>query len=98
MIIMWIISVFLVTYGILGLLGIHKVPKKHKGKEYEKEYIKSQSILYLLGGIPWFLACLFFKEIQISIGKMIVIFTVLAVPCFVFSIVTENKYRNIMKG
>ncbi len=37
MIIIWLLSIFFIIYGVLGLFGIQRVPHRLKGKEYEKK-------------------------------------------------------------
>lgn len=90
----WILSVFFVIYGILGLFGIQRVPKKHKGKDYEPEYKRSLSVIYLMAGIPWLILCLLLSVYSISVGKTIIIYITISVPSLVYSILTENNYKN----
>lgn len=52
---LWGISVFWIVYGILGILGIQKIPEKYKYKSWTPDYIRMNGMAYLLLGGCWFI-------------------------------------------
>lgn len=68
-----IISIFWIIYGILGLAGIQWVPKKHRGKDYEKDYIRARSLTYLILGVPFLIFGVVYKMMDPDVEAILLL-------------------------
>lgn len=51
----WVLSVFWIGYGILGILGIQNIPEKYKYKSWTPDYIRMNGIGMVIFGASWFI-------------------------------------------
>lgn len=68
-----IIGAFWIIYGILGLFGIQWVPQKHRGKDYEKDYVRTRSMTYLILGILFLVLGIAWKIMYPDVEAILVI-------------------------
>ena len=87
-----IMSIFWIGYGILGIFGIQRIPSKHRGTEYEKDYKKTRGIGWILSGAPWLIVYFVVKSLEVSDGAIIAILIATAIPGIIYSVKMESKY------
>ena len=49
----WVIGIFWIGYGILGILGIQNIPERYKYRSWTPDYIRMNGIAELLLGGGW---------------------------------------------
>ncbi len=85
------ISVFYICYGIAGVLGIQRIPKKYKGYSWTKKYKRSSGVAWLMLGIPW----LIIIEIAKYTGTKFFLagIVISALPALAYSFWIQWKYN-----
>lgn len=98
MTVIFIISIYLIVYGIAGLFGFQIIPAKYKGHTWTKAYIRSRGATSLLLGVLWlaFNRVVAFASLDIEIWLSCVILLALGIPSLVISIFIDKKYRAML--
>ena len=95
--VLFVMSIFWIGYGILGLFGIQNIPAKYKGHTWTKEYIRKQGITWLLVGVPWLAFYLIrtfaVLDADLNTGIEVLILIALSLPALITTIIWEKKYK-----
>ena len=51
----WVLSIFWIGYGILGILGIQNIPERYRYRSWTSDYIRANGIGLVIFGISWFI-------------------------------------------
>lgn len=98
--VLFVMSIFWIGYGILGLFGIQNIPAKYKGHSWTKDYIRKQGITWLIVGVPWlafyFVRTLLFPDTDLNTGIELLILIVLSLPALITTIIWEKKYKALL--
>ena len=98
--VLFVMSIFWIGYGILGLFGIQNIPAKYKGHTWTKEYIRKQGITWLLVGVPWLAFYLVWTfaipNTDLNTGIEVLILIALSLPALITTIVWEKKYKALL--
>jgi len=86
-------SLFWIIYGILGLFGIQKIPRRYINTEYEKPYKRFQGFVFLLMGVPCFIIWLLAKNTIIAPEKLPVIIVVCVMPSILYAFIGDMRFR-----
>lgn len=89
------LGVFWTMYGIAGLFGYQRIPRRCKNQSWTKEYIRSSGVSWLMLGIPWMLlyGASLIWDISSHWGIVTGLALALSVPSIVYSIRMERKYK-----
>ena len=95
--VLFVMSIFDIGYGILGLFGKMNIPEKFQGHKWTKDYTRGMAISQLLLGIPWLILYFAFKQYDPGYIKMFLIIILAALPALIFIIFHETKYLKLLK-
>lgn len=79
-------------YGLAGILGIQKIPKKFQGQLWTKRYIRSQGMAWILLGIPWIILALVTDDWNLSPWIMLLLILECTIPSFLYSLALNRTY------
>lgn len=91
-------GIFWSIYGLLGLFGVQVIPQKFKGKSWTKKYIRSCGLSWVLLGIPWLVAYLIIRNMDINYYIVAAILIATAVPSVIYSAAYSRKYKTMLKN
>ena len=97
MFVLFATSILYICFGISGLFGKMIIPKKFKGHEWTKDYVKRTGVSYLLLGFPWLILCFAFSQYDFGYDRSILFIVLLALPSLAYSIYNEEKYKKLLK-
>ncbi|MFI3225867.1 MAG: hypothetical protein R3Y09_00545 [Clostridia bacterium] len=92
-----IISIFYILYGVLGLFGVQKIPKKYKDREWTMEYTRKQGLSYIFLGVPWLIFYIVISNNRLGLAYEILMLIMISLPSLVFALVVDKKYKNLLK-
>lgn len=95
--VLFMMGIFYIGYGILGLFGKMNIPEKFKGYDWTKDYMRNSAVANILLGIPWVVLHFAFEQYDPGLLKMFIFVILSAVPSLVFIIYNENKYLKLIK-
>ena len=95
--VLFMMSIFDVAYGVLGLFGKMNIPEKFKGHEWTKDYMKELGIANILLGTSWLILYFAFKQYDPGFAMMFFLIILLALPSFFLVIHIERKYNKLLK-
>lgn len=95
--VLFMMSIFYIGYGILGLFGKMNIPEKFLNQEWTKDYSKEAGISYILIGVPWLILYFALKQYDPGLMMTFILIIVLALPAFFLSIHIERKYNKMLK-
>ena len=95
--VLFMMSIFNIGYGVLGLFGKMNIPEKFEGNEWTKNYKRQMAICYILLGIPWLILYFAFMQYDPGYLKMFLIIILAALPSLICVILTELKYLKLLK-
>lgn len=95
--VLFMMSIFYIGYGILGLFGKMNIPEKFRNQEWTKDYSKEAGISYILIGVPWLILYFAFKQYDPGFAITFFLIILLALPSFFLVIHTERKYNKLIK-
>lgn len=91
--VLFVMSVFWICYGTMGVFGIQNIPKKYKNTKHEKAYKRFAGIGWVLLGAPLFV--LWIVTHNMSIPPILLVFIVFAcaIPSLVYTYIGERNFR-----
>lgn len=84
-------------YGIAGILGFQVINERYKNHDWTAKYIRYRGISRLMLGIPWLILYLLIYNKDINRLVMCLLILLCGVPSFVYILINEQKYHNILK-
>ena len=95
--VLFMMSIFNIGYGVLGLFGKMNIPEKFEGYEWTKNYKRQMAICYILLGIPWLILYFAFMQYDPGYLKMFLFIILSGLPAFIFIVFHEIKYNKLLK-
>ena len=90
---LWGISTFWIVYGILGILGIQKIPEKYKYKSWTPDYTRMNGIGFVVFGISWFILGIVLKVHPLPLLPGFGLAVLFSLPAFVYALIADRKTR-----
>lgn len=90
----WVLSVFWIGYGILGILGIQNIPEKYKYKSWTPDYIRMNGIANLLLGVGWFLLGFVLRALSPSMLQELGLGLLFALPAVGYGLYADHKTKD----
>lgn len=90
---LWGISAFWIVYGILGILGIQKIPEKYKYKSWTPDYIRMNGISYLLLGGCWFILGFVLRALSLPLLQELGLGLLFALPAVGYALYADRKTK-----
>lgn len=87
-----VIGIVWTLYGLVGLLGVQRIPAKFKGKPWTGRYIRWQGVSWLLIGIPWIILSLATEGKGMGVSVMLPLILVCTLPGFIYTVVLDRRY------
>lgn len=94
---MLVLGIFWIGYGILGLKGIQKIPRKYKGTFLEKDYKKFSDKGYVLLGVLCIVVFVFSEIIDLPFGPAVIADIIIFTPVIVYTIVGDRKFKKLFE-
>ena len=93
-----LLSVVWIVYGIIGILGLQKVPPEYQGHSWTKKYSREQGLSFLTLGVPWLIfdRVLTILSMDMTPILRLVILAVLAVPSILYTSAIDKKYKALL--
>lgn len=90
---LWGISAFWIVYGILGVLGIQKIPEKYKYRSWTPDYIRMNGIAYLLLGGCWFILGFVLRALSLPLLQELGLGLLFALPAVGYALYADRKTK-----
>lgn len=87
------LGAFWTMYGIAGLCGYQRIPKRCENQSWTKQYIRSSGISWLLLGIPWMLLYAMGRVWNFHWAIVIGLALAFSLPSVWYSVWMEQKYK-----
>lgn len=91
------LGAFYTMYGILGLLGIQYIPKKHRNQPWTRQYKRSCGVGWLLFGIPWCVLYFVARQTVMKTPLLLGLIVVCSLPSMVYSVICDRKYDAMLR-
>lgn len=95
--VLFMMSAFYISYGILGLFGKMNIPEKFRNQEWTKDYAREIGIAHILFGVPWLILDFALEQYDPGLIMTFVLIIVLALPAFFLTVHIEKKYDKLLK-
>ena len=95
--VLFMMGVFYLGYGILGLFWKMNITEKFKCHEWTKNYSREIAISQFILAITWLVLSYVFGKIEIGYGMMFLVIVLSALPSLIYVIIIEHKYRKLLK-
>lgn len=89
----WVLGVFWLVYGILGILGIQNIPEKYKYQSWTQDYIRMNGIGMAIFGASWFILGFVLKALSLSVLQELGLVLLFSLPALGYALYADHKSK-----
>ncbi|WP_300369185.1 hypothetical protein [uncultured Subdoligranulum sp.] len=89
----WVIGIFWIGYGILGILGIQNIPERYKYRSWTPDYMRANGIGMVILGVSWVILGIVLKLRPMPVLPGFGLAVVFSLPALGYAFYADRKTR-----